>query len=335
MPSVKLSPLFNDAQLDNNGLPLSGGMVYWYLAGTTTPTIVYAESSGSVANTNPVLLNTRGEVPKTELSRSPRGLYSWLGGGGLEGKHRTPAEHPVRYYYRRSWQIAARRAAASLTLSLTVASQIIASSPDGSETSPAANSACGTPAAGDRRRRLPVPRKQHRHEQLPPLQRHLRSFSRPHALEPAGDGGEGARCHYRWPQRPRTAKRKGRLVSASATASAACPTEAGCPHGQQRRRASWGVHLGGHSPRGLLRGATPSRLKPSDECLGASAWGRADRRRGRWGGKGPRGAPRQGRPSLPARASADRPARRLRRCTHGRGRDPRVRTRSCCHGRKC
>jgi hypothetical protein len=61
MPSVKLSPLFNDAQLDNNGIPLSGGMVYWYLAGTTTPTIVYSESSGSVANTNPVVLNTRGE----------------------------------------------------------------------------------------------------------------------------------------------------------------------------------------------------------------------------------------------------------------------------------
>lgn len=61
MPSVKLSPLFNDAQLDNNGIPLSGGMVYWYLAGTTTPTIVYSESSGSVANTNPVILNTRGE----------------------------------------------------------------------------------------------------------------------------------------------------------------------------------------------------------------------------------------------------------------------------------
>jgi hypothetical protein len=61
MPSVKLSPLFNDAQLDNNGLPLSGGMIYWYLAGTTTPVIVYSESSGSVANTNPVILNTRGE----------------------------------------------------------------------------------------------------------------------------------------------------------------------------------------------------------------------------------------------------------------------------------
>ena len=61
MPSVKLSPLFNDEQLDNNGLPLSGGLVYWYLAGTTTPITVYTESSGSVANTNPVVLNTRGE----------------------------------------------------------------------------------------------------------------------------------------------------------------------------------------------------------------------------------------------------------------------------------
>jgi len=61
MPSVKISPLFNDAQLDNNGLPLSGGLVNWYIAGTTTPVIVYTESSGSIANTNPVVLNTRGE----------------------------------------------------------------------------------------------------------------------------------------------------------------------------------------------------------------------------------------------------------------------------------
>jgi len=61
MPSVKISPLFNDAQLDNNGLPLAGGLVNWYLAGTTTPVIVYSESSGSIANTNPVVLNTRGE----------------------------------------------------------------------------------------------------------------------------------------------------------------------------------------------------------------------------------------------------------------------------------
>ena len=61
MPSVKLSPLFNDAQLDNNGLPLSGGLIYWYLAGSSTPVTVYAESMGLTVNTNPVVLTTRGE----------------------------------------------------------------------------------------------------------------------------------------------------------------------------------------------------------------------------------------------------------------------------------
>ena len=61
MPAVKLSPLFNDAQLDNNGIPLSGGQVYWYLSGTATLVTVYAESTGSVVNTNPVVLNVRGE----------------------------------------------------------------------------------------------------------------------------------------------------------------------------------------------------------------------------------------------------------------------------------
>ena len=36
-------------------------------------------------------------------------------------------------------------------------------------------------AGSDRRRRPPVPRKQHRHEQLQPLQHHIRSFSRTRA----------------------------------------------------------------------------------------------------------------------------------------------------------
>jgi hypothetical protein len=61
MPSVKLSPVFNDAQLDNTGLPLSGGLVYWYIAGTTTSIAVYSENTGSTPQTNPVVLNTRGE----------------------------------------------------------------------------------------------------------------------------------------------------------------------------------------------------------------------------------------------------------------------------------
>jgi hypothetical protein len=45
----------------------------------------------------------------------------------------------------------------------------------------------------DRRRRLPVPREQHRHELLQPLQQPIRSFSHIHALQPAGERGK-ARC---------------------------------------------------------------------------------------------------------------------------------------------
>lgn len=64
MPSVKLSPVFNDAQLTSStGLPLSGGKLYWYIAGTTTPIAVYSESSGSTPQSNPVVLNSRGEPP--------------------------------------------------------------------------------------------------------------------------------------------------------------------------------------------------------------------------------------------------------------------------------
>lgn len=62
MPSVKLSPLFNDGQLDSTtGEPLAGGKVYWYLAGTTTPTTTYTDEAGTIPQANPVILNSRGE----------------------------------------------------------------------------------------------------------------------------------------------------------------------------------------------------------------------------------------------------------------------------------
>jgi len=47
--------------LDNNGVPLSGGKVYTYAAGTTTPLTTYTDSTGNTANSNPVVLNSRGE----------------------------------------------------------------------------------------------------------------------------------------------------------------------------------------------------------------------------------------------------------------------------------
>ena len=63
MPAVKLSPIFQDEQLDNNGLPLAGGLLSWFLAGTSTPVTVYADSGGVSAQTQPIVLNTRGEPP--------------------------------------------------------------------------------------------------------------------------------------------------------------------------------------------------------------------------------------------------------------------------------
>lgn len=61
--SQNLSPLFNDEQLDSNGLPLIGGKLYWYLAGTSTSAITFQESTGSTPHTNPIILNSRGEPP--------------------------------------------------------------------------------------------------------------------------------------------------------------------------------------------------------------------------------------------------------------------------------
>lgn len=64
MPTVTFS-LFAGAgtQLfDNNGDPLSGGLIYTYAAGTTTPATTYTSSSGSTPNSNPIVLDSSGRV---------------------------------------------------------------------------------------------------------------------------------------------------------------------------------------------------------------------------------------------------------------------------------
>lgn len=48
---------------DNNGDPLSGGKVYTYAAGTTTPQATYTTSAGNVAHANPIVLDSAGRVP--------------------------------------------------------------------------------------------------------------------------------------------------------------------------------------------------------------------------------------------------------------------------------
>ena len=54
-----LSKFFNEYN-DLNDLPNNGGSVTWYITGTTTPAAVYADHTGTVANTNPVILNSQG-----------------------------------------------------------------------------------------------------------------------------------------------------------------------------------------------------------------------------------------------------------------------------------
>lgn len=48
---------------DNNGNPLSGGFIYTYAAGTTTPAATYTSSTGLTANTNPIVLDSAGRTP--------------------------------------------------------------------------------------------------------------------------------------------------------------------------------------------------------------------------------------------------------------------------------
>lgn len=63
--SVSLSPLGGAGWqfFTDNGVPLVGGLIYTYLAGTTTPAATYTSSTGLTANSNPIVLNAAGRPP--------------------------------------------------------------------------------------------------------------------------------------------------------------------------------------------------------------------------------------------------------------------------------
>jgi hypothetical protein len=62
--AVNLSPIGGAGWqfFDNNGVPLAGGKMYTYAAGTTTPQATYTSSSGSTAQSNPIILDSAGRV---------------------------------------------------------------------------------------------------------------------------------------------------------------------------------------------------------------------------------------------------------------------------------
>jgi hypothetical protein len=59
--TTALSPSPKQQFFNASGSPLVGGKVYTYAAGTTTPLATYQDSSGTVSNTNPIILDSRGE----------------------------------------------------------------------------------------------------------------------------------------------------------------------------------------------------------------------------------------------------------------------------------
>jgi hypothetical protein len=65
MASVLLSPYGNGQQFfDDNGVPLAGGLIYTYQAGSSTPLVTYTDNGGTIANANPIVLDASGRTPQ-------------------------------------------------------------------------------------------------------------------------------------------------------------------------------------------------------------------------------------------------------------------------------
>lgn len=58
--TVALSPVPHMQFLDANGAPLGGGCVFTDAAGSTTPLATYTDSTGSISNPNPIILDSGG-----------------------------------------------------------------------------------------------------------------------------------------------------------------------------------------------------------------------------------------------------------------------------------
>lgn len=62
---------------DDNGDPLSGGKIYTYAAGTTTPLTTYTSRTGLVPNTNPIILDAAGRTPE-QIWSTEGSLYKYV-----------------------------------------------------------------------------------------------------------------------------------------------------------------------------------------------------------------------------------------------------------------
>lgn len=62
MSNAYLSPILQDAQFNDDGTFLVGGLIWFYEAGTSTPLLAYTTPVADTAWTNPIQLNARGET---------------------------------------------------------------------------------------------------------------------------------------------------------------------------------------------------------------------------------------------------------------------------------
>ena len=62
MASPMLAPMIKFRYTNNNGFALANGKVYTSVSGTNTPLATYADPNGDAFNTNPVILDARGEA---------------------------------------------------------------------------------------------------------------------------------------------------------------------------------------------------------------------------------------------------------------------------------
>lgn len=67
--AVNLSPVGGVAAqfFNNDGVPLSGGLINTYLAGTNTPQATYTTNAGTIPHSNPIVLDSAGRVPTGEI----------------------------------------------------------------------------------------------------------------------------------------------------------------------------------------------------------------------------------------------------------------------------
>lgn len=67
MTATYLVPPLLQHWVDNNGNPLYNGQIATFAAGTSTPLATYKDSTGISLNTNPIILNPRGEAAIWQL----------------------------------------------------------------------------------------------------------------------------------------------------------------------------------------------------------------------------------------------------------------------------